>query len=80
MGKREMLCGCDETLPSPAPRRGFNRTGSNKQEAAIIGGGIASALLSLALLRRGWQVTLYCADEAPALGGFPAIARRCIRF
>ena len=24
------------------------------------------ALLSLALLRRGWQVTLYCADEAPA--------------
>ncbi len=36
------------------------------REAAIIGGGIASALLSLALLRRGWQVTLYCADEAPA--------------
>ncbi|HAM5615290.1 TPA: FAD-dependent 5-carboxymethylaminomethyl-2-thiouridine(34) oxidoreductase MnmC, partial [Escherichia coli] len=46
----------------------FNRTGSSKREAAIIGGGIASALLSLALLRRGWQVTLYCADEAPALG------------
>ncbi len=33
-----------------------------------MGGGIASALLSLALLNRGWQVTLYCADEAPANG------------
>ncbi len=33
-----------------------------------MGGGIASALLSLALLHRGWQVTLYCADEAPATG------------
>lgn len=39
-----------------------------KREAAIIGGGIASALLSLALLRRGWQVTLYCADDKPAQG------------
>ncbi len=58
--------GTDITPPCSTPW--FNRTGSNKQEAAIIGGGIASALLSLALLRRGWQVTLYCADEAPALG------------
>ncbi len=68
--KREMLCGVmEQTLPLPLLHAVvFNRTGSNKQEAAIIGGGIASALLSLALLRRGWQVTLYCADEAPALG------------
>lgn len=58
--------GTDITLPCSTPW--FNRTGSSKREAAIIGGGIASALLSLALLRRGWQVTLYCADEAPALG------------
>ncbi|MFP3334796.1 FAD-dependent oxidoreductase, partial [Pseudomonas sp. SIMBA_064] len=35
---------------------------------ALIGGGVASATLALALLRRGWRVTLYCADEAPALG------------
>ena len=35
---------------------------------AIAGGGIASALLSLALIQRGWQVTLYCADDAPAGG------------
>lgn len=46
----------------------FARSSSDAREAAIIGGGIASALLSLALLRRGWQVTLYCADEAPAQG------------
>ncbi|MCW7029971.1 bifunctional tRNA (5-methylaminomethyl-2-thiouridine)(34)-methyltransferase MnmD/FAD-dependent 5-carboxymethylaminomethyl-2-thiouridine(34) oxidoreductase MnmC [Escherichia coli] len=67
--KREMLCGVmEQTLPLPCSAPWFNRTGSSKREAAIIGGGIASALLSLALLRRGWQVTLYCADEAPALG------------
>ncbi|GHK49506.1 hypothetical protein ECZU08_51020 [Escherichia coli] len=79
--KREMLCGVMElTLPLPCSTPWFNRTGSSKREAAIIGGGIASALLSLALLRRGWQVTLYCADEAPHWV-LPAIARgRCIRF
>lgn len=61
-----MLCGVmEQTLPIPCSAPWFNRTGSSKREAAIIGGGIASALLSLALLRRGWQVTLYCADEAP---------------
>jgi tRNA 5-methylaminomethyl-2-thiouridine biosynthesis bifunctional protein len=67
--KREMLCGVMEqhlTFPSPAPW--FSRASTEKREAAIIGGGIASALLSLALLRRGWQVTLYCADDKPAQG------------
>ena len=49
-------------------RRGLTARAAAIPEAAIIGGGIASALLSLALLRRGWQVTLYCADDAPALG------------
>ena len=58
----------EQTLDIPASAPWFNRTGSGKREAAIIGGGIASALLSLALIQRGWQVTLYCADEAPALG------------
>ncbi|EBP9213472.1 tRNA (5-methylaminomethyl-2-thiouridine)(34)-methyltransferase MnmD, partial [Salmonella enterica] len=67
--KREMLCGVMEqhlmpTLSAPW----FYRSGSEKRETAIIGGGIASALLSLALLRRGWQVTLYCADDQPAQG------------
>ncbi|HGF0770497.1 TPA: bifunctional tRNA (5-methylaminomethyl-2-thiouridine)(34)-methyltransferase MnmD/FAD-dependent 5-carboxymethylaminomethyl-2-thiouridine(34) oxidoreductase MnmC [Kluyvera georgiana] len=67
--KREMLVG-EMMAPQPDATRTpwFARSGSQAREAAIIGGGIASALLSLALLRRGWSVTLYCADAEPALG------------
>ncbi|MDN8599345.1 bifunctional tRNA (5-methylaminomethyl-2-thiouridine)(34)-methyltransferase MnmD/FAD-dependent 5-carboxymethylaminomethyl-2-thiouridine(34) oxidoreductase MnmC [Citrobacter sp. S2-9] len=67
--KREMLCGVmEQTLAQPSAAPWFLRRGTEKREAAIIGGGVASALLSLALLRRGWQVTLYCADKQPAQG------------
>ena len=67
--KREMLCGVmEQNIAPPSPAPWFARTGTKKRETAIIGGGIASALLSLALLRRGWQVTLYCADDKPAQG------------
>ncbi|WP_181012865.1 bifunctional tRNA (5-methylaminomethyl-2-thiouridine)(34)-methyltransferase MnmD/FAD-dependent 5-carboxymethylaminomethyl-2-thiouridine(34) oxidoreductase MnmC [Citrobacter amalonaticus] len=67
--KREMLCGTMEQALTPtSPMPWFARRGTEKREAAIVGGGIASALLSLALLRRGWQVTLYCEDEKPAQG------------
>ncbi|MEN0614238.1 bifunctional tRNA (5-methylaminomethyl-2-thiouridine)(34)-methyltransferase MnmD/FAD-dependent 5-carboxymethylaminomethyl-2-thiouridine(34) oxidoreductase MnmC [Klebsiella indica] len=67
--KREMLTGeMAQTLTFPLRTPWFSRRGTELREAAIIGGGIASALLSLALLRRGWQVTLYCADSAPAEG------------
>ncbi|MEY7272776.1 bifunctional tRNA (5-methylaminomethyl-2-thiouridine)(34)-methyltransferase MnmD/FAD-dependent 5-carboxymethylaminomethyl-2-thiouridine(34) oxidoreductase MnmC [Citrobacter koseri] len=67
--KREMLCGVmAHALTSPSPTPWFTRSGSAKRDVAIIGGGIASALLSLALLRRGWLVTLYCSDEQPAQG------------
>ncbi|HCL6647274.1 bifunctional tRNA (5-methylaminomethyl-2-thiouridine)(34)-methyltransferase MnmD/FAD-dependent 5-carboxymethylaminomethyl-2-thiouridine(34) oxidoreductase MnmC [Raoultella ornithinolytica] len=67
--KREMLIGeMTRTLNIPARTPWFARTGSQQRDAAIVGGGIASALLALALLRRGWQVTLYCADNAPAEG------------
>ncbi|WP_171029955.1 bifunctional tRNA (5-methylaminomethyl-2-thiouridine)(34)-methyltransferase MnmD/FAD-dependent 5-carboxymethylaminomethyl-2-thiouridine(34) oxidoreductase MnmC [Enterobacter sp. MF024] len=67
--KREMLIGVmEQDLPSPARTPWFTRTASDGRETAVVGGGIASALLSLALLRRGWQVTLYCADDAPAAG------------
>ena len=38
------------------------------RDIAIIGGGIASALLALALLRRGKWVTLYSAGTEPAQG------------
>ncbi|CBG89479.1 bifunctional tRNA (5-methylaminomethyl-2-thiouridine)(34)-methyltransferase MnmD/FAD-dependent 5-carboxymethylaminomethyl-2-thiouridine(34) oxidoreductase MnmC [Citrobacter rodentium] len=67
--KREMLRGVMAQTPAPVARTPwFARCGSEKREAAIVGGGIASALLALALLRRGWQVTLCCADEKPAQG------------
>ena len=67
--KREMLTGVMESTTLPALRTPwFARTGTEKRAVAIVGGGIASALLSLALLRRGWQVTLYCADGEPAQG------------
>ncbi|MDU4232362.1 MAG: tRNA (5-methylaminomethyl-2-thiouridine)(34)-methyltransferase MnmD, partial [Klebsiella grimontii] len=67
--KREMLTGeMLQTLEIPARAPWFARSGTEQRDAAIIGGGIASALLALALLRRGWQVTLYCADSAPAEG------------
>jgi len=67
--KREMLIG-EMAQPQPDATRApwFARSGTEARETAIIGGGIASALLSLALLRRGWKVTLYCADAAPAQG------------
>ena len=67
--KREMLRGAmEQTLAIPASAPWFARSGSDKREVAIVGGGIASALLALSLLRRGWTVTLYCADDKPAEG------------
>jgi tRNA U-34 5-methylaminomethyl-2-thiouridine biosynthesis protein MnmC, C-terminal domain len=67
--KREMLTGQRNiSQPAAAKTPWFARKGSATTETAIIGGGVASALLSLALLRRGWDVTLYCKDEAPAQG------------
>ncbi|SFU02874.1 tRNA 5-methylaminomethyl-2-thiouridine biosynthesis bifunctional protein [Kosakonia arachidis] len=67
--KREMLTGVMENVIAPVPRTPwFARSGTEVRDVALIGGGVASALLSLALLRRGWQVTLYCADDAPAEG------------
>ncbi|MEN4870395.1 bifunctional tRNA (5-methylaminomethyl-2-thiouridine)(34)-methyltransferase MnmD/FAD-dependent 5-carboxymethylaminomethyl-2-thiouridine(34) oxidoreductase MnmC [Kosakonia cowanii] len=67
--KREMLSGVMENDVACAPHAPwFARSGTDKREVALVGGGVASALLALALLRRGWQVTLYCADAAPAEG------------
>ncbi|HAS0722448.1 TPA: bifunctional tRNA (5-methylaminomethyl-2-thiouridine)(34)-methyltransferase MnmD/FAD-dependent 5-carboxymethylaminomethyl-2-thiouridine(34) oxidoreductase MnmC [Enterobacter hormaechei subsp. xiangfangensis] len=67
--KRDMLVGVmEQDLAIPAQAPWFARRANTSREVAIVGGGIASALLSLALLHRGWQVTLYCADEAPATG------------
>ncbi|PSV24663.1 MULTISPECIES: bifunctional tRNA (5-methylaminomethyl-2-thiouridine)(34)-methyltransferase MnmD/FAD-dependent 5-carboxymethylaminomethyl-2-thiouridine(34) oxidoreductase MnmC [unclassified Photobacterium] len=48
----------------------YNREAQTEPNAniAIIGGGIASATTALALLRRGQNVTLYCADNELAEG------------
>lgn len=67
--KREMLCGSLQDAPLlPGTQPWYHRRPAAQQEVALIGGGVASATLALALLRRGWRVTLYCADAAPALG------------
>ncbi|WP_241580283.1 bifunctional tRNA (5-methylaminomethyl-2-thiouridine)(34)-methyltransferase MnmD/FAD-dependent 5-carboxymethylaminomethyl-2-thiouridine(34) oxidoreductase MnmC [Rosenbergiella nectarea] len=65
--KREMLVGQLATPPDyQHPTPWYPRPAANKKEIAIVGGGIASACLCLALVRRGWQVTHYCADAKPA--------------
>lgn len=47
----------------------FTRTSAtDANDVAIIGGGVASATTALALIRRGVNVTLYCADSLPAEG------------
>ncbi|MEL4015090.1 bifunctional tRNA (5-methylaminomethyl-2-thiouridine)(34)-methyltransferase MnmD/FAD-dependent 5-carboxymethylaminomethyl-2-thiouridine(34) oxidoreductase MnmC [Dryocola clanedunensis] len=67
--KRTMLTGImEQELPLRLQTPWFNRPPAQGKEVAIVGGGIASALLSLSLLRRGWQVALYCEDDEPALG------------
>lgn len=69
--KREMLAG---ELPTDAPATPHPAPWLQRPAAqiiadiAIVGGGIASALTALALLRRGAHVTLYCADAQPAEG------------
>lgn len=67
--KREMLCGSMDALTSPnANMPWYARPAAEGDDIAIVGGGIASALLALALLRRGKNVTLYCADARAAEG------------
>lgn len=68
--KREMLTGTRaEPLTASSLAPWFARPqASNPQDIALIGGGIASALTALALLKRGSKVTLYCADAKLALG------------
>ncbi|ALB63477.1 5-methylaminomethyl-2-thiouridine-forming enzyme mnmC [Cronobacter condimenti 1330] len=69
--KREMLVGtlAADTATPPARTPWYARRAAHgEKDAAIVGGGIASALMALALQTRGWQVTLYCQDEAPAQG------------
>jgi tRNA 5-methylaminomethyl-2-thiouridine biosynthesis bifunctional protein len=68
--KREMIAGSMEQREAHSNHLPwFNRTAStNHDSIAIIGGGIASAALAKALVRRGQNVTLYCKDAQPAEG------------
>lgn len=67
--KREMLVGKRIAGHCPTPvTPWYARPAARGRETAIIGGGVASALLSLMLLRRGWDVTLYCADDTAGEG------------
>ena len=67
--KREMLTGVmEQTIDLPHSQPWYARPAASSHDVALVGGGVASAVLALALLRRGWNVSLYCADAAPALG------------
>ncbi|WP_105903277.1 bifunctional tRNA (5-methylaminomethyl-2-thiouridine)(34)-methyltransferase MnmD/FAD-dependent 5-carboxymethylaminomethyl-2-thiouridine(34) oxidoreductase MnmC [Vibrio gangliei] len=76
--KREMIAGqltkpkALSTYARWLPRFGVEMADNNDTDKtypiAIIGGGIASATLALALHRRGYAIELYCEDDEPALG------------
>ncbi|QCR35446.1 bifunctional tRNA (5-methylaminomethyl-2-thiouridine)(34)-methyltransferase MnmD/FAD-dependent 5-carboxymethylaminomethyl-2-thiouridine(34) oxidoreductase MnmC [Nissabacter sp. SGAir0207] len=68
--KREMLVGEMGEQPHAAPAAPWYARPAAPQpnEVAIVGGGIAGALLALALWRRGSRVTLYCAENEAAQG------------
>ncbi|QNH64765.1 bifunctional tRNA (5-methylaminomethyl-2-thiouridine)(34)-methyltransferase MnmD/FAD-dependent 5-carboxymethylaminomethyl-2-thiouridine(34) oxidoreductase MnmC [Proteus vulgaris] len=65
--KREMLTGLFPHSPSTEFVPYYARPSATEhKDIAIIGGGIASALMALSCLRRGANVTLYCEDKQPA--------------
>lgn len=78
--KREMLVGMfppsvENTQAKQAPiyHRHIAETCSavqptHKKHVAVVGGGIAAAIMALKLLQRNQQVTLYCADNELAQG------------
>ncbi len=67
--KRHMLVGERNEHPLTAVGRPcFTRPAARPGNITIIGGGLASACLALALVRRGRKVELLCADPEPAMG------------
>ncbi|WP_019614464.1 bifunctional tRNA (5-methylaminomethyl-2-thiouridine)(34)-methyltransferase MnmD/FAD-dependent 5-carboxymethylaminomethyl-2-thiouridine(34) oxidoreductase MnmC [Psychromonas ossibalaenae] len=69
--KREMLIGdFDRAAVNSQPCGPHYRAGktSAAESIAVIGGGIAGACISLALIKRGYKVSLYCKDAEFAVG------------
>ena len=69
--KREMLVGRFDSSSLKIKTHGPDYRASATIKAdniAIIGGGIASACLALALIKRGYKITLYCKDSSLAAG------------
>ena len=68
--KRECLSGqkTHEKLTAlSAPWFHSQPANLNKQDIAIIGGGIASLCTAISLVKRGAKITIYCEDEQTAL-------------
>ncbi|MBF7072521.1 bifunctional tRNA (5-methylaminomethyl-2-thiouridine)(34)-methyltransferase MnmD/FAD-dependent 5-carboxymethylaminomethyl-2-thiouridine(34) oxidoreductase MnmC [Glaciecola sp. MH2013] len=75
--KREMLVGENKSVEKLAVTRQspiFHRhcsvdsVDAKKNHIAVVGGGIAAAIMALKLVERGKRVTLYCADKQLAQG------------
>ena len=68
--KREMLTGTIPFKHNSVIHKQFVRNSANSasQDVAIIGGGLSAACLTLALVKRGFHVTVYCKDERLAKG------------
>ena len=68
--KRECLSG-QKTQEKPTalstPWFHSQSANLNKQDIAIIGGGIASLCTAISLVKRGAKITIYCEDEQTAL-------------
>ncbi|MGL4207156.1 MAG: bifunctional tRNA (5-methylaminomethyl-2-thiouridine)(34)-methyltransferase MnmD/FAD-dependent 5-carboxymethylaminomethyl-2-thiouridine(34) oxidoreductase MnmC [Aeromonadaceae bacterium] len=67
--KRHMLVGVRSEQAQPLLGRPcYSRPAARGGSITILGGGLASACLALALVRRGRSVELLCADAEPAQG------------
>ncbi|MEH6453707.1 MAG: FAD-dependent 5-carboxymethylaminomethyl-2-thiouridine(34) oxidoreductase MnmC, partial [Psychromonas sp.] len=71
--KREMLVGkfskTDDAIKyGQHYRQPMQTSETDNKDIAIVGGGIASACLTLSLLKRGYRVSLYCNDSEFAIG------------
>ncbi len=67
--KKEMLRGIFQQAPTSGKGYQLRPSITKPQHVSIIGGGIASACATLALVKQGIRVTLYCKDQELSQGG-----------